>query len=54
MDYMKKIAEKGTLLAAHRGVAGGNIPCNSAQAFEIALLQGAAIVELDVERSQDG
>ena len=54
MDYMKLIEQKGTLLAAHRGVAGGNIPCNSAQAFEIALLQGADIIELDVERSQDG
>jgi len=54
MDYMKLIKEKGTLLAAHRGVAGGNIACNSAQAFEIALLQGADIAELDVERSEDG
>ncbi len=54
MNFMKKIAEKGTLLTAHRGVAGGNIPCNSALAFEIALYQGADMVELDIERSEDG
>lgn len=54
MNYMELIQKRGTLLAAHRGVAGGNIACNSAQAFEIALLQGADIVELDVERSEDG
>lgn len=44
---------KGILLAAHRGVCGGNIPCNTLQAFEIAVRQGADIVELDVERSAD-
>ncbi len=54
MNFMKEIAEKGTLLTAHRGVAGGNIPCNSAQAFEIALYQGADMIELDIERSEDG
>ena len=42
------------LLAAHRGVAGGNIPCNTLAAYEIALRQGADIVELDVARSADG
>ena len=42
------------LLAAHRGVAGGNIPCNTLVAYEIALRQGADIVELDVARSADG
>ena len=41
-------------LAAHRGVCGGNIPCNSLQAFAVALRQGADIVELDVENSSDG
>lgn len=54
MDYMKLIADKGTLLVAHRGVAGANIPCNSLQAFAIAVRQGADIVELDVDRSADG
>ena len=41
-------------LAAHRGVSGGNIPCNSAAAFRAALAQGADIVELDVTRALDG
>lgn len=42
------------LIAAHRGVCGGNIPCNTLEAFDIALRQGADIIELDVSRSQDG
>lgn len=46
--------KKGTLLASHRGVNGGNIPCNSLEAFQIALNMGADIVELDVERTLDG
>ena len=47
-------ARKRILLAAHRGVAGGNIPCNTLAAYEIALRQGADIVELDVAPSRDG
>ena len=54
MDLLKLVKAKKVLLAAHRGVAVGNIPCNSLQAFEIALRQGADVVELDVERSKDG
>ena len=42
------------LLAAHRGVCGGNIPCNSEKAFLAALAQGADIIELDVTRAKDG
>lgn len=41
------------LLAAHRGVAGGNIPCNTLEAYEIALRQGADIVEIDVAVTAD-
>ncbi len=41
-------------MAAHRGVSGANIPCNTPTAFEIALLQGADIIELDVASSSDG
>ena len=54
MDLFKQAKAKKVLLAAHRGVSGGNIPCNSLQAFQIALNQGADISELDVERSADG
>ena len=41
-------------LAAHRGVCGANIPCNTLAAYEIALRQGADIIELDVSVSKDG
>ena len=43
-----------TLIAAHRGVAGGNIPCNSMAGFEAALLQGADVLEVDISISLDG
>lgn len=41
------------LLAAHRGVSGGNIPCNSRAAYKAAVMQGADIIELDVSISLD-
>ena len=53
MDILKMAREKKVLLVSHRGVCGGNIPCNSLQAFKIALDQGADIIELDVDRSSD-
>lgn len=46
--------ERGVLIAAHRGVAGGNIPCNSIAAFEAALRQGADMLETDLAVSGDG
>lgn len=42
------------LLAAHRGVCGANIPCNTLLAYKIAVDQGADIVEIDVAKSKDG
>lgn len=51
---INQAAEKRVLIAAHRGVAGGNIPCNSMPAFKSALRQGADIIELDVSRAADG
>ena len=42
------------LIAAHRGACGGNIPCNTLAAFDVALHQGAEVIELDVTRSRDG
>ena len=42
------------MLVAHRGVAGGNIPCNTLTAYEIALRQGADMIEIDVSMSADG
>lgn len=46
--------EKGILVAAHRGVAGGNIPPNTIAAFDIALKEGADILEMDLFKSKDG
>ena len=53
-NLLKAAKEKKVLLVAHRGGCGGNIPCNSLQAFRAAINQGADIVELDVDRSADG
>lgn len=47
--------EKGKIaVVAHRGVSGADIPCNCKIAFDIALSQGADVLELDVARSLDG
>ncbi len=42
------------ILVAHRGVWGGNIPCNTSAAYETALRQGADMIEIDVDKSLDG
>ena len=49
-----KQSSHSVLIAAHRGTAGGNIPCNTLSAYELALRDGADIIELDVARSADG
>lgn len=49
-----KQARSRTLICAHRGVSGGNVPCNTTAAFAGALAQGADIIELDVSKSRDG
>lgn len=54
MKSIKEAAQERLLIAAHRGVSGGNIPCNTLAAYEIALRQGADIVEIDVARAKDG
>ncbi len=51
---LQKDAAERLLIAAHRGVSGGNIPCNTIAAYEIALAQGADIIEVDVAKSADG
>ena len=43
-----------TLITAHRGITGGNIPGNTLAAFDAALLQGADMIELDISNSSDG
>lgn len=47
-------AQAHRLVVCHRGVTGGNIPCNTLPAFEIALLQGADMIETDISRTADG
>lgn len=47
-------AKKRPLIAAHRGAAGANIPCNSMAAYSTALRHGADIIELDISRAKDG
>lgn len=47
-------AKENIIVVAHRGVSGGNIPCNTMTAYEIALKQGADMIEADVSCSCDG
>ena len=54
MTAIARDARENILIAAHRGAAGGNVPCNSMAAFSAALRQGADVIELDVTRSSDG
>lgn len=42
------------VVVAHRGSGGGSVAVNTALAVRAALLQGAAMVELDVTASADG
>lgn len=55
MKYdIREIAGERIILCAHRGVWGGNIPCNNILAYDIAIAQGADMVEIDVTMSKDG
>ena len=47
-------AKEKIIIVAHRGVFGGNIPCNTMAAYEIALKQGADMLETDVNATADG
>lgn len=51
--YRDRLGGK-TWIAAHRGIAGGDIPCNSVAGYEAALLQGADVLEVDISISKDG
>lgn len=52
-DLREKVKEN-IIVVAHRGAAGGNIPCNTLASYEIALRQGADMLEVDVSVSADG
>ena len=53
MNLIEK-AKENIIVVAHRGAAGGNIPCNTIAAYDIALMQGADMIEADVSCSADG
>ena len=52
--FKNKQTRKTPFLAAHRGVCGVNVPCNTLLAYKIAVDQGADIIEIDVAKSKDG
>ena len=55
MKYnLREFTDDRILIAAHRGSWGANIVPNTCAAFEIALRQGATILEMDLTRSTDG
>ena len=57
IDFNKTIFEntrEKPIICAHRGISGGNIPCNTLPAFKAALYQGAEMIELDVSKAKDG
>ena len=54
MLNLREQALKNMMIVAHRGAAGGNIPCNTLAAYDAALIQGADMIELDVSKSTDG
>lgn len=47
-------AKERIIITAHRGTFGGNIPCNTLPAYELALRQGADMIEIDVDMTKDG
>ena len=51
---LREKAKENIIVVAHRGTAGGNIPCNSLASYEVALKQGADMLEVDVSVSADG
>ncbi len=51
---LSESAREHRLIVAHRGVAGGNIPCNTYASYEIALMQGADMIETDIDCTRDG
>lgn len=51
---LQEKAKENIIIVAHRGASGGNIPCNTMAAYEIALKQGADMIEVDVSCSRDG
>ena len=51
---LRETAKDHRIIVCHRGVTGGNIPCNTMPAYQIALLEGADMLETDVSTTGDG
>ena len=51
---LKELAKRQIIICAHRGVWGGNIPCNTITSYDIAISHGADMIELDITASADG
>jgi glycerophosphoryl diester phosphodiesterase len=51
---IRTAASDHLFVVCHRGVTGGNIPCNTMPAYQIALQQGADMLETDVSTTADG
>ncbi len=54
MMNLKEACNERIVITAHRGVSGGNIPCNTMAAYKIAYNQGADMLEIDLNRTADG
>ena len=54
MFDLRKKAEEKIIVVAHRGTFGGNIPCNTLPSYNMALREGADMIEIDVDMSRDG
>lgn len=52
-NLFEKAKEK-IIVVAHRGTFAGNIPCNTIPAYKTALIEGADMIEIDVDMSRDG
>ena len=52
-DLYEKAKEK-IIVVAHRGMFAGNIPCNTLPAYNVALTEGADMIEIDVDMSAEG
>lgn len=51
---IRETASERVILCAHRGIWGGNIPCNNLLAYDIAIREGADMIETDITKSADG
>ena len=51
---IKALAKEHIVLVAHRGISGGNIPCNTLASYELALRTGADMIEIDIALEEHG